>query len=105
MGKIINIMLAVAILVLPLIFGLFEPFFRLLLKADNEQYFYGVAIIYLTLVILVIGIYAIVDFARGAGVKGFIIAILFILVLIPLAVFGTCVSTSVGAFLRNLFFK
>ena len=61
--------------------------------------------LYVTFIILAIGGNAMIYFFKKHGIKGALAGILIIIILIPLALFGTCALTSGGAFIRELFLK
>ncbi len=52
-----------------------------------------------------IGLVMVVRSARGKGLKGVMIALLLIIVLIPVSVFGGCGLTAFGMQLRGMFFR
>lgn len=93
-------------LALPFLFGLLEPIFRAIFRGDTGGYYLlNTAAYYVLFLVLTLGFYSIINFASKKGFKGLFLGILILLVLIPLALLGTCVPFAAGNYLRGLFIK
>lgn len=62
-------------------------------------------ILYIAFIIFALGGNAMIYFLQKHGIKGAVAGILIIIVLVPLALFGTCALASGGTFVRGLFLK